>query len=104
MRNITVNSNSTHNISPLVRLYLAAALDPGDWRRVAAGLRLGRGCSSWLETRPSPTDCLLSLWEAASCAADTEAGAAVAELVTVLRCTVGPDLAAALHREAGSWV
>ena len=86
-------------LSPAVRMYLCAALDNGDWTRLAAGLRLSSHLTSWMETQTSPTDCVLSLWEAGQ----TDP-AAVAELVNIVRCCVSPELAAALHREAGSWV
>ena len=43
-------------LSPAVRMYLCAALDNGDWTRLAAGLRLSRHLTSWMETQASPTD------------------------------------------------
>ena len=36
-------------LSPAVRMYLCAALDSGDWTRLAAGLRLSGHIISWLE-------------------------------------------------------
>ena len=88
-------------LSPAVRLYLSSSLDPapGDWRRLAAGLRLSSDLVSWLESQPSPTDTLLTLWEAGQ-----SDPAAVAELVNILRVCVSSELSATLHREAGSWV
>ena len=38
-------------LSPAVRLYLCAALDSGDWTRLAAGLRISRHIVAWLEVR-----------------------------------------------------
>lgn len=85
-------------------MYLCAALDSGDWTRLAAGLRLSGHIVAWLEVinilhhldldheldilkifflfqhQPSPTDCLLSLWEAAQ----TDP-AAVQDLVNIVR-------------------
>ena len=91
--------SSQLRLSPAVRLYLATSLDQGDWRRLLAGLRLPASLLSWLELQPSPTDTLLSLWEAAN----TDQ-AALAELVNILRVCVSSELANTLHREAGSWV
>ena len=92
--------SSQLRLSPAVRLYLATSLDPGgDWRSLLAGLRLPASLLGWLETQPSPTQTLLSLWEAAN----TDQ-AALAELVNILRVCVSPELANTLHREAGSWV
>ena len=36
-------------LSTAVRMYLCAALDSGDWTRLAAGLRLSGHIVSWLE-------------------------------------------------------
>ena len=36
-------------LSPAVRMYLCAALDSGDWTRLAAGLRLSGHIVAWLE-------------------------------------------------------
>ena len=84
-----------------MRLYLSSSLDspPANWRLLAAGLRLPADLVTWLDSQPSPTDTLLSLWEAGQ----TDP-AAVTELVNVLRVCVSPELATTLHREAGSWV
>ena len=93
--------SSQLRLSPAVRLYLSSSLDspPANWRLLAAGLRLPADLVTWLDSQPSPTDTLLSLWEAGQ----TDP-AAVTELVNVLRVCVSPELATTLHREAGSWV
>ena len=42
-------------LSPAVRLYLCAALDSGDWIRLAAGLRLNNLVIDWLKVTPAYT-------------------------------------------------
>jgi hypothetical protein len=86
-----------------VRAALCSALDQEqasgvDWRSLAVGLRLGRHLDFYRH-RPSPTDCLLSLWEAQQ----TEQ-AAITDLLNIVRVIGRPEVAARLEKEVGSWV
>ena len=47
-----LTSSHQLRLSPAVRLYLCSALDPGDWIRLAAGLRLNHLIIDWLKVWP----------------------------------------------------
>lgn len=86
-----------------MRSALCSALDHQqvsgvDWRSLAVGLRLGRHLDFY-HSRASPTDCLLTLWEA-----QQTDQAAITDLLNIVRVIGKPDVAARLEKEVGSWV
>jgi hypothetical protein len=86
-----------------VRQALCSALDKEqesgvDWRSLALGLRLARNMTFY-SRRQSPTDCILSLWEA-----QQTDQAAITDLLNIVRIIGKPDVASRLEKEVGSWV
>lgn len=100
----SLSPHSTAFKLPLaVRQALCSALDKEqesgvDWRSLALGLRLARNIT-WHSRRQSPTDCILSLWEA-----QQTDQAAITDLLNIVRIIGKPEVATRLEKEVGSWV
>ena len=98
-----------------LKLRLCRALDCpqskglNDWRALAAALRLERFSASFFATRPSPTDCILTLWEVqATSNRKSEAGTSgfnpMTDLLNLLRVIGRQDSALMIEKDFGPWI
>ena len=98
-------SRSAFKLPNNLKLRLCKALDSpqskglNDWRALAAGLRLER-FTSYFANKPSPTECILNLWEVQQQVAVNP----VNDLLSLLRAIGRQDVATMIEQDVGPWV
>ena len=100
-------SEAPFRFPPPIRSKLCQMLDspgqPGqnDWRALSAGLRMEK-FASYFAQRASPTDAVLTLWEAQR--DDSAPEKSVTDLLNLLRVIGRQDCARVIEEEFGPWI
>ena len=107
------SSSDNHNHFKLpagLKIRLCRALDQApknilnDWRALAAALRLETG---YFQSRSSPTECILTLWEVQQQASYTNNDSSVnplVDLLNLLRVIGRQDAALMVEKDFGPWI
>ena len=102
---ILCHADSTSKLPSSLKKRLCQLLDnphtmgQNDWRALAAGLRMER-FNQFFETRGSPTDGILTLWEVQK----GEDPGAITDLLNLLRVIGRHDCASMIESEYGPWI